>query len=107
MKIFPPEDNQGKLYATYNNTFVIYCMSKLISPKYLKWTDQNKQVVDSNTTKRVHTLLLDDSLMLYFDKFLNSDLGTYTCIGKHMMHSMKVKVSVYSKGILLSNFSAY
>ena len=104
MRIVPLGDDLGKIYATLNDSFVMSCMSNTINSKDLTWRDPSKKFIDSDPSNRVHTLLAEDSLRLFFDKFLESDLGTYTCFGKGAMTNYKVKVSVFSKGRILKTF---
>ena len=98
LRIVPTEDTLGKIYASLNDSFVMSCMSYSINPKSMKWFGPSKNEIDSDPSNRVHTLQTEDSLRLFFDKFQEIDLGTYTCSGKNLYQNHKVKVSVFSKG---------
>jgi hypothetical protein len=73
-----PTDTFGRIYATLNDSFVMSCMSDSIDPKNLNWISPSKNVIDSDPSNRVHTLITEDSLRLFFDKFLIIDMGKFT-----------------------------
>jgi hypothetical protein len=105
--VIPNADNQNKVTASIDDSFVLSCIasgSNEEKPKALQWRSPTNQPIPLDTNRRVYTILNGDTLRLYFDKLVPSDSGTYTCSGIEagVPREVRVDLVLQSKIIIYS-----
>ncbi len=69
-------------------------------PKNFKWYSPTNELISSDSSNRVFTLLTGSSLRLFFNYLEQEDIGTYTCTGEFNGQTLRVQADL----ILQSKF---
>lgn len=69
-------------------------------PKNFKWYSPTNELISSDSSNRVFTLMTGSSLRLFFNYLEQEDIGTYTCTGEVNGEKLKVQADL----ILQSKF---
>jgi len=104
--VIPTPDGFNKVTASIDSSFVLSCVSTGSNedkPKALKWISPTNEVINSDSQKRIYTVLQGDTLRLFFEKLVPSDSGTYTCAGVEAGAQKEVKADLVLQSKAIKN----
>ena len=77
--IKPTPDESNEISGIFGEAFVISCATDGFDSKNFQWFSPNKTVISSDSNQEIFTLLVGNSLRLFFKQLKITDSGQYTC----------------------------